>query len=116
MTRIRSHQELARILRKMYENAKRGQKVAMIHLFGIKYAEEIRGCDGSPAEIARLACGYPSYGVEISKGCVLADFVEITRGALSPAVQEGIDSGPSEKTVLSIKEEVEARLRSDGRL
>ena len=36
--------------------------------------------------------------------------------ALKAAVQEGLDSGPSEKTVPSIMEEVEARLRSDGRL
>ena len=33
---------------------------------------------------------------------------------LKAAVQEGLDSGPSEKTVPSIMEEVEARLRSDG--
>ena len=36
--------------------------------------------------------------------------------ALMTAVQEGLDSGPSEKTVPSIMKEVEARLRSDGRL
>ena len=36
--------------------------------------------------------------------------------AVRVAVQEGLDSGPSEKTVPSIMEEVEARLRSDGRL
>lgn len=36
--------------------------------------------------------------------------------SLQAAVQEGIDSGPSEKTVPSIMEEVETRLRSDGRL
>ena len=36
--------------------------------------------------------------------------------ALRTAVQEGLDSGPSEKTVPSIMKEVEARLRSDGRL
>ena len=36
--------------------------------------------------------------------------------ALKAAVQEGLESGPSEKTVPSIMEEVEARLRSDGRL
>ena len=35
--------------------------------------------------------------------------------ALQAAVQEGLDSGPSDKTVPSIMEEVEARLRSDGR-
>lgn len=36
--------------------------------------------------------------------------------ALRTAVQEGLDSGPSEKTVPSIMEEVEERLRRDGRL
>ena len=36
--------------------------------------------------------------------------------ALRTAVQEGLDSGPSEKTAPSIMKEVEARLRSDGRL
>ena len=36
--------------------------------------------------------------------------------AVRVAVREGLDSGPSEKTVPSIMEEVEARLRSDGRL
>ena len=36
--------------------------------------------------------------------------------AVRAAVQKGLDSGPSEKTVPSVVEEVEARLRSDGRL
>ena len=36
--------------------------------------------------------------------------------AVRVAVQEGLDSGSSEKTVPSIMEEVEARPRSDGRL
>ena len=36
--------------------------------------------------------------------------------ALQAAVREGLDSGPSGKTVPSIMEDVEARLRSDGRL
>lgn len=35
---------------------------------------------------------------------------------LGAAVQEGLDSGPSDRTIPSIMEEVEARLRSDGRL
>lgn len=35
---------------------------------------------------------------------------------LKTAIQEGLDSGVSEKTVPQIMEEVEARLRSDGRL
>ncbi len=36
--------------------------------------------------------------------------------ALETAVREGIDSGVSDKTVPGIMEEVEARLRADGRL
>ncbi len=36
--------------------------------------------------------------------------------ALKQAIQEGLDSGESDKTVTDIMEEVEARLRADGRL
>ncbi len=36
--------------------------------------------------------------------------------ALKAAIQEGLDSGMSDKTVPQIMEEVEARLRADGRL
>jgi antitoxin ParD1/3/4 len=36
--------------------------------------------------------------------------------ALKQAVQEGLDSGESDKTVTDIMEEVEARLRADARL
>ena len=36
--------------------------------------------------------------------------------ALKTAIQEGLDSGVSDKTVPQIMEEVEARLRADGRL
>ncbi len=35
---------------------------------------------------------------------------------LRVAIQEGLDSGPSDKTVSSIMQEVEARLRRDGQL
>ena len=36
--------------------------------------------------------------------------------ALKSAIQEGLESGVSDKTVPQIMEEVEARLRTDGRL
>ena len=36
--------------------------------------------------------------------------------ALKSAIQEGLDSGVSDKTVPQVMEEVEARLRADGRL
>ena len=35
---------------------------------------------------------------------------------LEAAIREGIDSGESDRTVAQIMEEVEARLRADGRL
>ena len=35
---------------------------------------------------------------------------------LKAAIQEGLDSGASDKTIPTIMEEVEARLRDDGRL
>lgn len=36
--------------------------------------------------------------------------------ALKAAIQEGLDSGASKRTVSQIMEEVETRLRADGRL
>ncbi len=36
--------------------------------------------------------------------------------ALKQAIQEGLNSGVSDKSVTDIMEEVEARLRADGRL
>lgn len=36
--------------------------------------------------------------------------------ALKQAIQEGLDSGKSDRTIPEIMEEVEARLRADGRL
>lgn len=36
--------------------------------------------------------------------------------ALAAAIQEGLESGVSDRTVLDIIEAVEARLRADGRL
>ena len=36
--------------------------------------------------------------------------------ALEAAIREGIDSGASDKTVPRVMEEVESRLRADGRL
>ena len=74
--------ELAKILRRKYGDALAGQKVTVIHLFGIEYADEIRACDTSPSELVCMA-GLPrSYGTEVNKGCNLARFVR-PRGGLS---------------------------------
>ena len=65
----------------------------------------------------QIAAGYYTNDSEyirdlIRRDCQRNDEFEV----LKAAVQEGLDSGPSEKTVPSIMEEVEVRLRSDGRL
>jgi 5-methylcytosine-specific restriction protein B len=80
--------ELARILSEMYENAPDGDKVAMIHLFGIRYSNEIAE-NGRVSYVSkeiikntRLRDGssmHESYDREIFKGIKLARYV-IDRG------------------------------------
>lgn len=68
--------ELIAILERMYREGKaKREAVLMIHLFGIKYADEIRACGESLHRIAELATGHPSYGTEINKGMSLARYV-----------------------------------------
>lgn len=74
--------DLVGVLHDMYTNAEEGRQVAMIHLFGIRYSAELDNCGASASEIARLATGCKDYGREISKGRVLAEYVEIRRGVL----------------------------------
>jgi len=70
-------QDLGIKLKEMYENAPKGEKVAMIHLFGIKYAQEIKDSKASFQDIA-VAAGFDKpYGTEISKGAKLAKYVTI---------------------------------------
>lgn len=68
--------ELANELRTMYENAN-GNKTAMIHLFAIKYAKEIRDNGYIPKEILKAANMPDSYFAEINKGIKLAKYVEV---------------------------------------
>ncbi len=65
-------QELADILRERYDTAPEGEKVVRVHLFGIKYAEELRSF--SPGRVAKVA-GVPAVSNEISKGRNLAKYV-----------------------------------------
>lgn len=69
--------ELGRILAEMYDKAPAGYKVANIHLFGIKYADEISNNRISIAEILKVAKMNPSYATEISKGIKLSRYVAI---------------------------------------
>lgn len=67
---------LASILKNMYSNTKT-DKVAMIHLFGIKYAKEIRDNNININEILKTAEMPVSYHTEISKGIKLAKYVDL---------------------------------------
>jgi hypothetical protein len=61
----------------MYRESGKGEAVVMIHLFGIKYAKEIRESGESMKAIA-LAGGIPeSFGTEVAKGVKLSKYVEI---------------------------------------
>jgi len=65
----------------MYENAPEGDKVAMIHLFGIRYSIEITKNNYVAGEIiknTKLKSGSKmndSYQTEISKGVNLSKYV-----------------------------------------
>ena len=77
MTQMLTAQQLGDILRDMYENAKEGYAVVLIHLFGIKYAEQIRDSGVTPMDIVRAAGINASYSTEIQKGIRLAEFVTV---------------------------------------
>lgn len=67
--------ELGDKLSEMYNNAPNGDSVAMIHLFGIKYANEIIQSRYSKKDIAIATGIHESYGTEISKGVKLSKYV-----------------------------------------
>jgi len=70
-------QELGNILNDMYSKALKGEKVTMIHLFGIQYGEVIKENKYSFADIARAANISDKYGTEINKGSNLAKYVSV---------------------------------------
>ncbi|WP_396137271.1 hypothetical protein [Flavobacterium sp.] len=67
--------ELGRELREMYLNAPKGDAVAMIHLFGIMYADEISNFENAKNEIIQVSGISQSYITELSKGIKLAKYV-----------------------------------------
>lgn len=70
-------QNLAAMLNNMYFGSETGESVAMIHLFGIKYAKQIRSSGESTKAIAKAAGIPESYSTEISKGVKLSNFVTL---------------------------------------
>lgn len=67
--------ELGGKLREMYTNASKGEAVAMIHLFGIKYAAEINNSEYTKRDIIKASGISESYLTELTKGVKLAEFV-----------------------------------------
>lgn len=67
--------QLGKLLRKAYEGAEKKEKVTMIHLFGIKYCEEIKKSNIS--EIIAESGIYSTYKTELGKGVKLARYVKL---------------------------------------
>lgn len=67
--------ELGTKLNEMYTNAPKGDAVAMIHLFGIKYANEIKKSEYSKKDIIKQSGISTSYLTELTKGVKLAEYV-----------------------------------------
>ena len=67
--------ELGTKLSEMYNNAPKGDAVAMIHLFGIKYADEIKQINYSKRDIIEQSGISTSYLTELNKGVKLAEYV-----------------------------------------
>ena len=66
---------------------------------------------------ARIASGDYTNDSEYFRDLIRRDQEQNSKfRALKQAIQEGLDSGVSDKTVPRIMKEVEARLRADGRL
>ena len=74
---VMTSQELADILTRMYLDAPKGQATTMIHLFGVRYVDEIRDCEGSVEEIVRQSEIPDSYNREVRKGMRLAHYVSV---------------------------------------
>ena len=67
--------ELGGKLSEMYNNAAKGDAVAMIHLFGIKYSNEIKESEYSKKDIIKQSGISASYLTELIKGVKLAEYV-----------------------------------------
>ena len=85
-------EDAGRILREMYDTAPEGEKVAHIHLFGIKYASELAGLTNT--EIVRKAGIHESYHSEVAKGRRLAKYVYLKEDGGRPDGIPGIHRHP----------------------
>lgn len=70
--------ELGKKLKDMYNSAPDKEQVTFIHLFGIKYGNEILRNDYSIAEIVSISGIKESYKTEVRKGINLSKYVNST--------------------------------------
>lgn len=66
------------ILKRMYDSAPEGYKVASIHIFGIYYADRISNGIGQIKEIIKVSELPRSYHTEVAKGVKLSGCVLLT--------------------------------------
>lgn len=85
-------------LRNCYEKAGRNESTLQIHLFSIKYSQDIRNSKYTISELATKAGLTSGYATEISKGIKLA-----------PYVKEREDKNMNKNTVYAVKEYLEQR-------
>ena len=69
--------QLVEKLKEMYYGAAKGEEVAMIHLFAIKYARELGSTPSTVIARQAQLKNTNSYHTEISKGRKLAKFVDV---------------------------------------
>ena len=70
--------ELGQKLKEMYEEGiQKKEKTTQIHLFGIIYADVIRGNNLNIVEIIKFSGISSSYNVEVNKGIKLSKYVEL---------------------------------------
>ena len=65
--------ELASILAEMYANAPKKEQVTMIHLFGVKYSDDVQKV--GVREVIEQAGLHLSYRTELNKAVKLAKYV-----------------------------------------
>lgn len=75
--RIVTVSELGIILQQMYNNAPQGYQVANIHLFGVKYSNEIIKNRYKVSDVVKASGINLSYATEVSKGVKLARYVRV---------------------------------------
>jgi len=96
-----TEQELINKLKEMYENAANKQQVASIHLFGIRYANDLKG--HNLKNIALKATDRESYYSEINKGMNLFKLLEMNHLLKEEHIQSHkIDNGNKDNQIKNI--------------